>query len=141
MLRQIEWGVQKRSFAKNRVLPLTIFFFEKLISVREPLVNSWFNVPSTQLPIFILFVSTRILLEGAFFLRVSLIFYPLKPIFYQIETSHWIGITRFIFFVAELCEKEDLEKLFSNYNNIMMDLIKFHTFHMPVYPPMFTDCN
>ena len=134
-------GSTKKIFRKEQSFTINYFFFEKLISVREPLVSSWFNVPSTQLPIFILFVSTRILQEGTFFLRVSLIFYPLKPIFHQIETSHWIGTTRFICFVAELCEKEDLEKLFSNYNNIMMDLIKFHTFHMPLYPPMFTDCN
>ena len=57
MLGQIEHGVQNEPITKNRVLPLTTLFFENLIWVQEPLLNSWFNAQITQISIFILFVS------------------------------------------------------------------------------------
>ena len=46
-------------------------FFEKLISVNKPLINGWFNLPTTQISIFILFESALVLLEGTFSLWVT----------------------------------------------------------------------
>ena len=54
MLRQIEWGIQK-----------------------EPFVKSWFDIQTTQMSIF---VSTGVILEGAFSLWVSLMAKILFPL-------------------------------------------------------------
>ena len=71
MLRQIEWWVQNGPITKNGVLPVTTLFFKNFVSV--PRIKSWFNVPTTQMPIFLpLFVSARILFDGNIFVRVSL---------------------------------------------------------------------
>ena len=40
--------------------------FEKFVSVYEPLTKSWFGVLTTQISTFILFVSSKVLFEGAF---------------------------------------------------------------------------
>ena len=58
---------KEQSFASNYFI-----FFESFVSFLEPLVKSCFDVPTTQMPIFILFVSTKILFENYFFLWVSL---------------------------------------------------------------------
>ena len=50
---------------KNRVLPVITLFFWKFL-------KSWFDVPTTQMTIFLLFVSAGVLLEGTFSLWVSL---------------------------------------------------------------------
>ena len=55
MLKQIEWEVQNGLIAKNRVSSLTNLFFSNFNF--EPLLNSLFNVPVTQMRIVILFVS------------------------------------------------------------------------------------
>ena len=39
MLRQIEWGVKNGPTTTSGVLPVTTFFFENLISVKEPLIS------------------------------------------------------------------------------------------------------
>ena len=49
-----------------------LHFFENLIWVQEPLINSWFNIPIAQIYTFILFLSASVLFEGVFSLRVSL---------------------------------------------------------------------
>ena len=54
------------SIAKNGVLPVITFFFENFVSVQEPLVKTWFDVTTTQMPIFVLFVGA-----GAFSQWVS----------------------------------------------------------------------
>ena len=72
MLRQIEWWVQNRTITKNGVLLGTTSFFENFVSVYEPLIKSWFEVPTPQMSIFILSVSAVILFEGASSLWVSL---------------------------------------------------------------------
>ena len=66
------WSYQKeRIFTTNCfIFFLFFFFFENLIWV--PLTNSWFNLPISQMPIFILFVSVRVLFKVVFFLWVSL---------------------------------------------------------------------
>ena len=61
MLRQIEWGVQIAPFTKDGVLPVTSSFFRK------------FDVPTTQMSIFILFESVAVLSEGVSYLWVCLI--------------------------------------------------------------------
>ena len=61
MLRQIEWWVQ------NGLIPKKGDFLENIVSVGEPLIKSWFDVPTTQMPIFVFFVSARVLFGGAFF--------------------------------------------------------------------------
>ena len=67
VLRQIGWWVQNGPITKNEVLPVTASFFWK-----ESLIKSWFDVPTTQMCIFVLFVSAGVLFDGAFSLRVSL---------------------------------------------------------------------
>ena len=61
-LRHIEWWVQNEARKKN--LP---YFFEYFASVEEPLTKSWFDVPTTQMSIFILFVSAEVFFDGVFF--------------------------------------------------------------------------
>ena len=68
----MEREVQNRPLEKNRVLPVTASFFENFVSVWEPLKKSWFDVPATQMSIFMFFVSAAVLFEGAFSLWVSL---------------------------------------------------------------------
>ena len=63
MLSQIEWGVQNGSLLQ---------FFENLISVKESLIISWFNMPIAQIYMFIFSVSALVLLDGVFSLSVSL---------------------------------------------------------------------
>ena len=46
--------------------------FESFVSVYEPLINNWSNVPTAQTPIFVLFLSAGVLFDGAFSLWVSL---------------------------------------------------------------------
>ena len=70
MLRQIEWQEQNVYIAKNGVLPVTTSFFEKKNSVQEPSVKSWFDVPTTQMPIFVLLVRAGVLFDGAFSLSI-----------------------------------------------------------------------
>ena len=48
-----------------------LHFFENLVWLWEPLINSWFNVPISQMYIFILFVSVSVLFDGVFSLLVS----------------------------------------------------------------------
>ena len=63
-----KWTYHKeRSFASNYLI-----FFENYVSVREPLIKSWFDVPTTQMPILVLFVSAGVLFDGAFSLWVPL---------------------------------------------------------------------
>ena len=63
MLSQIEWGVQNGSLLQ---------FFENLISVKESLIISWFNMPIAQIYMFIFSVSAAVLLDGVFSLSVFL---------------------------------------------------------------------
>ena len=70
MLRQIEWWVQNGPITENGVLTVTALFFENFVSVWEPLIKSWFGVPTTQMPIFLLFVSAGVLFYNAFSLWV-----------------------------------------------------------------------
>ena len=62
-----KWAYHKeRSFASN------YFILENFVSVKEPLMTSWLDVPTTQMFIFILFVSNGVLLEGTFAQWLSL---------------------------------------------------------------------
>ena len=74
ILRQIEWWLLNGSIKKNGVLPVTTFYFENFVLVWKPLIKSWFDVPTTQMPIFVLLVSAGVLFDGAFSLWVSLRF-------------------------------------------------------------------
>ena len=53
-----------------------LYFFENFVSVYEPLINTSFDVPVTQMSIFIIFLSAGVLFEGDFplvnFLKLSL---------------------------------------------------------------------
>ena len=44
-----------------------LYFYENFVSAEEPHVKSWFDVPITQMFIFILFESVGGLFEGCFF--------------------------------------------------------------------------
>ena len=67
MLRQIEWKVQNGPITKNRVLPITTFFFEIFVSANEPLIKSRLDVQVTQMLIFVLFVSAGDLFKVAIY--------------------------------------------------------------------------
>ena len=49
-------------------------FFESFVSVKESLINNWFNVPTAQTAISVLFLTAEVLFDGAFSLWVSLTF-------------------------------------------------------------------
>ena len=49
-----------------------LYFSKNCVSVEEPLTKSWFDVPTTQMSIFILFLRVGITVEGAFSLWLSL---------------------------------------------------------------------
>ena len=66
MLRHVRCRAQNGPITKNGVLPVTTLFFLNFVSVYEPLIKSLFDVPTTQMVIFILFVSTLVLFKGAF---------------------------------------------------------------------------
>ena len=70
MLRQTELCL--RIITKNRGLWITILCFGNFVSVLEFLIKSWFNVPTIQMYIFILFVNAEVFSNVAFFLWVSL---------------------------------------------------------------------
>ena len=62
-----KWTYHKeRSFAANYLIFLKILF-----SLRTS-EESWFDVPTTCMPIFVLFVSSGVLFESSFCMRVSL---------------------------------------------------------------------
>ena len=50
---------------------LTTLFFGNFVLAEEPLIKSWFDVPITQMLIFILFVDAGILFDGTFSLWKS----------------------------------------------------------------------
>ena len=61
-----KWSYRKEwSFASNDVI-----FFENFVSVSEPPKKSWFDVPITQMSIFIFFVSAGVLFNCVFSLKV-----------------------------------------------------------------------
>ena len=55
MLRQMEWWVQNWLITRNGVLPLTNLFFRKFCFRLRTFTNSWFDAPTTKLPIFVFF--------------------------------------------------------------------------------------
>ena len=68
MLRQIEWGVQNGPITKNGVLPVKALFFWNFyfgLSISY-IIKNWFDVPSTQMSIFILFTSAGVSIKGGF---------------------------------------------------------------------------
>ena len=60
ILRQIELWVQNGPITKNRVLPVTTLFFGNFFPVLEPLKKSLFDVPATQMSMFVFFVSAGV---------------------------------------------------------------------------------
>ena len=59
-----KWTYHKeQSFVSNY-----FFFLKSFISVEEPPIKSCFDVPTTQMSTYILFVSAGILFEGDFYL-------------------------------------------------------------------------
>ena len=63
----MEWGLQNGPITKNIVLSVVTLFLWKFVSVQEPVIKSWFEIPATHMSIFILFSSAGVLFEGAFF--------------------------------------------------------------------------
>ena len=57
---------REQSFTSNYFIFLKVLFYFK------NLMNNWFNVPSAQTPILLLFLSAGVLFDGAFSLWVSL---------------------------------------------------------------------
>ena len=61
-MEKIKWTYnEERSFASNYFT-----FVQSFVSVLESLIKSWFNVLTTQVSIFILFVSAGVLFQGVF---------------------------------------------------------------------------
>ena len=58
MLRQIEWRLQNGPILKSEVLPVTTLFFWKICSGFR--TSSQFDVPTTQMSIFVFFVSAGV---------------------------------------------------------------------------------
>ena len=75
ILRHIESWVQNGPISKNGVLPVTTFFLWKFCFYFRTSYKEWFDVPTTQMFIIVLFTSAGVLFDGAFSLRVSLTFF------------------------------------------------------------------
>ena len=58
-LRQIQWWVKNGSVTKNEVLPVTTLLFWKFCSSLRT-SKSWFEVPTAQISILLLFVSAGV---------------------------------------------------------------------------------
>ena len=71
-IKAIRTRSTKWTLLKEQYLPATNLCFGNLLQVRKPLISSWFNVSTTQLSIFVLFVSAWDLFEGVFSLWTSL---------------------------------------------------------------------
>ena len=54
-LWQIKWRVQNEPFTNKKVLSVITLFLNNLVSVWEPLGNSWFNTWTTQMFMFSFF--------------------------------------------------------------------------------------
>ena len=72
MLRQIEWWVQNGLITKNGVLPATTLFFWKFCFSSRTSYKELICCTNNSMPVFILFVSSGVLFDGAFSLCVSL---------------------------------------------------------------------
>ena len=70
MLRQIERWLQNRPTKKNGVLPVTTLLFKNFCFSLWT-IKSWFDVITTQMSIFVFFVSAQVLFDGVFSLWVS----------------------------------------------------------------------
>ena len=44
-----------------------LYVLKTFVSAYEPLIKSWFDIPMTEMPISVLFVSDGVLFDGAFF--------------------------------------------------------------------------
>ena len=112
MLRQIKKWVQNGSITKTRVLPVTALFFWKFcFSLRSsPLMKICFDVTTTQILIFILFVNAGTLFESDFSLCVSLI------LFLEIFSMFSTISAKFLFLLRTPLKK--LCKLFHNASTV-----------------------
>ena len=63
MLRQTEWTIiENATITKNGALtPTTLFSWKLNLTIREPAINNWFDVQTTQISIFIPLVSAWVL--------------------------------------------------------------------------------
>ena len=62
----------KWTYHKERRFAVNTLFFWKFCFSLKPLIKSWFDVSTTSMSIFLLFVSARVLFDGAFSLWVTL---------------------------------------------------------------------
>ena len=85
-----------------------LYFFENFVSVSEPLIQSWFVVPTTQMPIFLLFVSAGVLFDGAFSLWVSLNVQTLKKQLERTVTDFHKMLTRTTMLVQKFWENKQI---------------------------------
>ena len=67
ILRQMERGVQNGSIVKNFCLLVNTSFFWIFFQFKNLLLKNWFDLPTTEMPMFILFISAEVLYEGAIF--------------------------------------------------------------------------
>ena len=66
MLRQVE-SEYKIDLSQRTAFRQSLFYlFRNIVSFKAPRIKSWFDVPITQMPRFILFERVGVLLEGAF---------------------------------------------------------------------------
>ena len=66
-------GITKWTYHKERRCASNYFtYFEHFSFVWEPLIESWYDVPTTQMSIFLLCVSAGVWFSGVFSLWVSL---------------------------------------------------------------------
>ena len=68
-------GSTERTYHKERSIASNYFIFLKILFQFKNLFNSWFDVPTTQMSIFILFVNAGVLFESALWVLFSLQLY------------------------------------------------------------------
>ena len=71
LIKTNRMGSTKWTYHKER--SYTSNFSENFVSVSEPLKKTWFDVPTTQVSIFIHFTSAGVSFEGAFYLSIFLL--------------------------------------------------------------------
>ena len=102
-------------------MPVTTLYFENFISVSELYIKSWFDVPTNQMFIFVLFVSTGVLFGGTFSLWVSLnisvgvLFSLLLCIPWENDEPSWVNYLVWKAYWGEEHNKSDTQNTLINF--------------------------
>ena len=135
MLRQIDWWGQNGPITKKRILSVTTLLVWNFFFSLKPLIKNWFNVPTTQMSIFLLFVRTAVLFDGALSLRVSKYGQSSKWKFVKAGVSQ-VSVLRPFFSHLNQCLPQGLTsdgKHFANDTSSAWKVSKYEVFSGPYF--------